>query len=224
MKPTIVLLVCICSLPGCTAIFGITGRIIDDCAPDFDTLSTEQIRTLEAEDELSVMKKDGSSERGEFIAIEKATDETYTRAYNEFLLENAGTLHLPRFGDSVFTIASGRFIGPFKFKGFDYDCSWLERSDSSVFPFHGSITFNGQTFSPETGPGDIPLMSSLIVSLDSARIQMPMQSVKHVIVPHRKTGFMSGLIAGAALDAIVVAIAASEGPVFKDLHWPARGE
>lgn len=209
MKLIIVLLVCFCSLSGCTLTGAIIGSISDSNASDFDTLMSNQLKALDLEDDLSVVKKDGTTEMGKFAAIEKAPAESYAHAYNTFLLQNTSSLQLPRFGDSVFAVVSERLVGPFKFRGFDYDGTWLERSDSSSFPFHGSIVCNDQVFSPKIGFGDAPLMSSTIISSDTARTQISMELVKHVIVPHPTHGLITGLLVGAAIDAIVVGVAAT---------------
>jgi hypothetical protein len=209
MKLTVVLLACICSLSGCTLTGAIIGSVNDNNAPDFDTLMTNELIGFDSEDDVLVVKKDGTTETGKFVAIEKAPAESYAHAYNAFLLQNASSLQLPRFGDSVFAVVSERLIGPFKFKGFDYDGTWLERSDSSSFPFHGSITCSDQTFSPKAGLGDTPLMSSIVMSSDTTRTQIPMELVKHVIVRHPKHGLITGLLVGAAIDAIIVGVFAS---------------
>jgi hypothetical protein len=212
MKLTIVLLAYICGLSGCTLTGAIIGSISDSNASDFDTLMTNQLKALDLEDDLSVVKKDGTAEMGKFAAIEKAPAESYAHAYNTFLLQNTSSLQLPRFGDSVFAVVSERLIGPFKFRGFDYDGTWLERSDSSSFPFHGCIVYNDQTFSPKIGLGDIPLMSSIVMSSDTTWTQISMELVKHVIVPHPTHGLITGLLIGAAIDTIVL------GVVAKSMH------
>jgi hypothetical protein len=241
MPALLVAAIAILQLDGCSVIGLTAGAISDASKPDTITVPGWEMELIEAGRPIKVILKDRNWIEGAFAGIVRVPEEEYAKRYDAFRKEKKGELLLPELGEKIFITLESGAEGEREFLGFDYYYPTAKEEAKAIstsgIPNHvvytksigdtatGIVTVSGiHRITDQNGnelkgedlrvlisEGHIPLSSAIAVKNLADTTRVAMDQVYQIDVKAKKTGAKTGFIAGACIDLIVIAIAASSG-------------
>jgi hypothetical protein len=228
-------------IDGCSIIGLTIGAISDASKPDTVTVPGWRMETIERGRSIKVILKDGDQVAGKFVGIVRAPEAEYAQRYGDFCQGQPEELGLPRLGDQVTIILGNRVTGEREFLGFDYHYPATEDEAKAlsnlVVPNYvilvrsmgdtalGRVSLagidevedsqgnalDGKILANLVSEKSVPLTSTIGLEQLAGTTQVAMDQVYQIDVKAKKTGAKTGFIAGAIIDVIVIAVAATSG-------------
>ena len=209
------------STQGCSLVGLGIGAAIDSGNPDYVFVTSWGIDTLKVGEEVTFSLKDGSRLAGEFGGVEPGALDPYRARYAEYLAAEGALSPLPRVGDSVLAaFFGGEPIRP-QVVAYGYNTMYFvlpskSRPSPVRYSHIDTLFYNGKAWSGyslrnEVHGGRVPLLD--VATLlgdhpDSARRFVPLSDISLISVEKSKSGALTGLLIGLAVDVTIIVVAA----------------
>ncbi|SYZ73242.1 hypothetical protein TRIP_C21360 [Candidatus Zixiibacteriota bacterium] len=237
---SILSLLLLMNLGGCTAVGLGIGSLIDNGRPDYSPVRDGRLGEVGHGSKITVELADSSKIQGEFSGLVIDTGSDYRKKYAEARLAAESSIVLPQIGESVdFSYVSGvRLKG--NFEGFDQRFPSLPCSSLVVVKpaINESISREKLCFLPylHTSAGDsvgtgaiceligkrqIPLMSQMVINHGGRLDNVPLEKIREVQVKNRKSAKWVGLGLGFAIDVtlVIFMISLNDMAIMGDASW-----
>lgn len=217
------------TMVGCTIIGLVIGANSDAKQPKAFTVPGWKVDTLKQDAKIEILHRNGIKVRGKYAGMELLSVDEYVKPYSKALARLPAGVYFPALGDSITMV----FVAPDrqktkttltgKFSGFElghirFDTrtgktiNWQARrlSDLVTLRSQQGDTISGATIRSWVNEHRVPLRTALAIAqgYDTKLVAIDsIQQIRQFAGP--KNGVLIGLMAGIAVDVVVVAAIAS---------------
>ena len=209
---------------GCCLIGAGIGAASDASKPDEEAVvPLSNIAALERGDSISVTRRDSSALKGKYAGVDTASTLEYAEWYKQRMDSSTSAMFMPSVGDNLTIVTGGtrHNEGQARLIGFDPGVIRVQvngipkpaqvRLDTgykSYIYFGQGKGLAGETLQQYMNAGEIPFMSRALIARDRDTIRIPFDQISQIHQKVSKSGALNGFIYGAAIDVVVVVIAA----------------
>lgn len=202
-------------LSGCSAVGFVIGSLSDSSRPDYDTVGTSKVWQLRPNQDIVVLKTDGTQISGELFMVDTIPGTEYHKAYDIVKLEPEGS-GMPAIGDTVnITFRSGIRRPSLQgiFVGFDPGIFHIRLRENLVtIPLetvnalngHQNTSVNIDTVRGCISRGLVPFMSQLLLNNGTETRGIRLDGVREIYLENYHSAKWIGLGVGVALDILII--------------------
>jgi hypothetical protein len=207
---------------GCSILGLGIGAVSDANKPDTEVISGWDVKTIPSGTEIGIILRDGSEITGRYEGMGQLSPQEYDIRYSKCRQEQPEEIYLPAIGDTITVVSKSgdQLVG--RFLGFDYRIMHVQLFDRSetnraalnlidtIEDNRGNV-LEGERLKQLVFDGKIPFRSVIVVTGPVTKAVISLDEVHQIQIPAEKKGALTGFLLGAAVDIIIIAIAAKSG-------------
>ena len=214
----------VCQFSGCTLVFYGAGAISDSTKPDHIIFSGEKKWTIRRGTKIDILLKSGEKLEGKiFLELAPVPAEEYAKRYAKSQEHNRNEIILPTLGEPITVTTESGQKYECDFFGFDYGTILIRQTGSQTprkvniekARWDNIVDSRGNLIEVETirhamSEAKVPFLSTIVFFDETNRIPVDVrEGVIKIQVPAKKRSKTYGLIAGAIIDLIIIAVLAT---------------